>query len=350
MGHELFGRLYDFFVAEDYQQIPTDSDNVAMFAEGFDDTVYLVNVIELSATYAFNRKKYSVYRQLTKMQFSQVGASHIILLNILLIDNADRIYDEVNYLSEESDGFLDIHWIIDTRYNDLIIPKKQVHKVLDLESRLIELIKGKEGSYIAIRPRTKAPVISGAIILLNIVLWLVMVLKGIPMDYQGLISFGGLSLDSILEQGYYANIFTNMFIHISAIHLIFFSFCILVLGTKLERYVKWWQFLLIYIGSGLGGSLMTLGYRYFVPKEVITAGAYACVFGLIGGMLLCTKLTHRLFDGLHEYHLLFFLLAGGLFTYFSPQLLDKFPIIGGFISGILLTFLILYRRPAHAAE
>lgn len=88
--------------------------------------------------------------------------------------------------------------------------------------------------------------------------------------------FGPLTLG-----GQWWRMFTAMFLHFGIIHLALNMWCLWSLGSLTERLMGRASFLLLYILTGLGGSLLSLA----VHPEVVSAGASGAVFGVAGGLI-----------------------------------------------------------------
>lgn len=80
--------------------------------------------------------------------------------------------------------------------------------------------------------------------------------------------------------GEWWRVFTSMFIHIGAMHLGLNMWCLWNLGQLAERMFGNKTFLLLYLLSGLGGSMASLAWN---PINV-SAGASGAIFGVAGGL------------------------------------------------------------------
>jgi len=76
---------------------------------------------------------------------------------------------------------------------------------------------------------------------------------------------------------------TAGFLHGSIIHLLFNVYILWILGSQLENIVGKTNFIIIYFGSLLGGSLASY---LFSPFGSYSIGASGAIFGLMGAMLV----------------------------------------------------------------
>ena len=74
---------------------------------------------------------------------------------------------------------------------------------------------------------------------------------------------------------------TSTFLHFGIIHLALNMWCLWALGTLAEPLFGWAAFLLLYLLSGLGGSVLSM----LVHPMVVSAGASGAVFGVAGGVI-----------------------------------------------------------------
>jgi len=74
-------------------------------------------------------------------------------------------------------------------------------------------------------------------------------------------------------------LFTSMFLHVGILHLAFNGYALVIIGADVERLLGWGGFLVLYLLSGLFGSLASYAFN-----TGISAGASGAIFGLIGGL------------------------------------------------------------------
>jgi rhomboid protease GluP len=118
----------------------------------------------------------------------------------------------------------------------------------------------------------------------NVIVFVLMVLNdpGAITAPQGptLVAFGANFGPKTLN-GEYWRLFTSMFVHIGVLHIALNMWVLWMIGRLMERVVGNVGFLLLYVASGLCGSLASVAFNPYV----LSAGASGAVFGLIGGML-----------------------------------------------------------------
>lgn len=86
-------------------------------------------------------------------------------------------------------------------------------------------------------------------------------------------------------------LFTSGFLHIGPLHLALNMLALWVIGRDLEQVLGWARFLVVYLVSLLGGSLVVY---LFENPTIPTAGASGAVFGLMGGLaVVLVRLRRR---------------------------------------------------------
>jgi membrane associated rhomboid family serine protease len=335
MNIEVFDEINQYLKNKKYKKIPTDSDKVKMYAVYQKSSLYLFNIIYLTEEYTFDKERYVEYRNITKNQFDKVSADNVVLLNVIVTQSPYKLYEFLNYTPELDEKFIDIHWIVDINNRDLIIPNKQISSVLGLEKDFKKILKEGTSTYYDLKRQYNSASVSYLIVLVNFIFWFLLEMKGGSTNSQVLLKYGALHL-SYVTGGEYWRILSSMFMHIGLTHLAFNSFSILIFGSRLERYLRSWQFGIIYLVSGIFGALFSLGGSALVNGNILSAGASGAIYGLIGSILICSRAMGRPLEGLTSYSMWLIFIIGIIYSITSPNV-DAFAHIGGFIGGIIIT-------------
>jgi len=132
----------------------------------------------------------------------------------------------------------------------------------------------------------------------------------------------------IFFQGFYWQPFTAMFVHFDILHILFNMFALFYFGRLNEDIFSRWQFLAVYLGSGLLGNVASL---FLLAPDVPSGGASGAIFGLIGSYVATERKADNLIVGLLYAFLIFVQSAGpgvNIFAHF-------FGLAGGFVLGLL---------------
>lgn len=187
----------------------------------------------------------------------------------------------------------------------------------------------------AMAPRTW---VTWGLVALNAAVWAAMVTAGAKVmrsDPAMLFAWGG-NAASAVQAGEWWRLLTATFLHGGIIHLGLNMLALLTVGPLLERIYGRMQFLLIYLVSGLAGSLMSL---HFAAQTKVSVGASGAVFGIVGALVVGVY-QHR-----HQLPRQFVRpLVGGMLPFLGYSLamgasqahIDNGAHVGGLLAGALV--------------
>ncbi len=107
----------------------------------------------------------------------------------------------------------------------------------------------------------------------------------IDIDYNVVRQYG--QYNSYVLSGGYWQLFTAMFVHINAIHLLGNMFFLLIFGLRAEELFNVQEYFLIYFSSALTGNLLTLLFG----SSMVSAGASGAIFGVFGACTIYIRRT-----------------------------------------------------------
>ncbi len=182
---------------------------------------------------------------------------------------------------------------------------------------------------------SKKPIITYVLIAINILIFLLMYLFGNGSeDINTLIKFGALSKAHILINNEYFRIITSAFLHIGLFHIMFNMWALYVVGSQVENYFGKIKFLIIYFGSIIVSSLVSL---VFLDISTISAGASGAVFGLFGA-LLYFGYNYRAYLGNVLIRQILPVIILNIFIGFVTPGINNAAHLGGLMGGILLSY------------
>lgn len=180
------------------------------------------------------------------------------------------------------------------------------------------------------------------LIVLNTLIFLVVDFTGGSENGAHMLECGAAYAPLILEEGQWYRIFTCMFLHFGAPHLINNMLVLFVLGQRLEPVVGKIRFLLIYILGGIGGNLISLLLDLHTEDYAVSAGASGAVFAVMGGMLWVI-LRHRGRVADLTMRQMLVMAAFSLYFGFASEGVDNAAHVGGLLCGFLAA--LLFYRP-----
>ncbi len=144
---------------------------------------------------------------------------------------------------------------------------------------------------------------------------------------------------AVLYQGEYYRLFSSMFMHFGASHLMHNMLMLFLIGQRMEEAVGSWKTLLIYVLSGLGANMFSLWYYEYVQMEVFSAGASGAIMGMIGALFACILKNRRSLGGIDKRQMLI-LIVFSLYSGFVSSSTNNAAHISGMLFGFLLGLLL----------
>ena len=125
-----------------------------------------------------------------------------------------------------------------------------------------------------------------------VLVFLAMTLSGVsPLEpsIEALLDWGANFGPFVAVDHEYWRLFTSMFLHVGLLHLAFNMWCLLAAGPMIERFFGNLAFAVVYVISGLGGSLASTA----VHPLLVSAGASGAIFGIFGALCGFLVAQHR---------------------------------------------------------
>lgn len=135
----------------------------------------------------------------------------------------------------------------------------------------------------------------------------------------------------VFEQGQYYRLVTAMFLHGGIIHIAFNMLILHQLGSQLEPFLGSIKFAVVYLISGIVGSMASV---LFNDPYTISVGASGAIFGLMGSFFVVIRSVH--FDTSR----ITTLIGINLLIGFVVPGIDWHAHLGGLLAGALVTLVI----------
>lgn len=301
---------------------------------------YCVIIINTDRKYdykGFYKDVLSFYSQLEK----------VIVTGIFVSEKPDDELIEFtkHNIEDYNDSLIDVRWIADTSNNKIIVEGQQPDKILELDKLIKESFTS--GGYSVpqdintlkekAEEKRNSDVISSNInltlglILINGIIEIIITAAGIRNDA---VSFGGIYRDGVLKGQWY-RLVTYMFIHGGLSHYLGNALSLYILGSRVEKYYGKISMLILYMLSGLGAGAVSITFG-----SSIAVGASGAIFGLMSAILVYTKAKNRSLEGFDTYFVIIFAIIG-IFSGFLFTDVDNFGHLGGFITGIIVSFVMM---------
>lgn len=179
------------------------------------------------------------------------------------------------------------------------------------------------------------------LIVVNILVWLVLCTQGDTRSAQFMYEHGAMFPTDVLNGDGY-RLFSAMFLHFGAEHLISNMFMQYFLGNMLLRALSQWKFALIYLLAGIGGNITSLVMMFVTGDFAVAAGASGAIYGVIGALLWVVLRNGGKFESISVPRML--LAVAVYIGYgFTTEGVDAWAHLGGMVAGFVAAIL-LYRR------
>jgi len=175
------------------------------------------------------------------------------------------------------------------------------------------------------------------IIAVNLAVFLLMTISDTANMAQAGLQFGGIHRIWVMQEQEWWRLFTAMFVHFDLMHFAANSFGIIVFGTRMERYFGRAAFVILYVGTGLTGSLFSLLNLELSQSGAVSGGASGAVYGLVAAAFVITRVTGRDIETLHWRVMLIFIVIGFIMGIAVPGI-DNAGHVGGMVGGVILGF------------
>ena len=329
----------------------TEENYTPIVVKGVKDEIWLENldgpyrIIRINSNYIHNDEQYKFDLFKTKKVMEQIRKKTLSLsmntLNIFI-----NLNDSVHINEEEKNiASIKFHNI------DEILKDKNIVQIFpNIKNKLI---KDKEGIDLIVNVTNdinaktvednkvftkifepKKIIITPILITLCVLVFISMYIWGNGSENTITLLLFGANFRPLVQAGEIWRLATSMFLHIGIVHLVVNMYSLYIIGKQLESFLGRWKFLIVYLGSGILGSLLSV-----VVHSSISAGASGAIFGLLGS-LLYFGYHYRLYLGTVLKTQVIPIIIINLLIGFMVPGIDNFAHIGGLVGGYLLTMVL----------
>ncbi|WP_414049836.1 rhomboid family intramembrane serine protease [Macrococcus animalis] len=180
---------------------------------------------------------------------------------------------------------------------------------------------------------TKFTPLTYLLIAINIISFIIMSLWHMTHKVDMIVEKGGLTHFNFVHGDYYRAL-TSMFLHFDFQHILFNMMSLYIMGKIVEYLYHKWQYLIIYLGGGIFGNLVSLAF----DTTSISVGASGAICALMGAIL-----AHILFSGKFEKKFIAQIFIGSIIYLAISSLfanVNNFAHFGGLFGGLFIAILI----------
>ncbi len=293
-----------------------------------DDSVHIITLVDTTKRYYYEAGSLLTLKDELERKFLLRGAKNVEILFIIYTKN-------LPYYKGLLDCGLKM-WLVDIENQRLLIYENQPDDFINLKSDIEESLKVKQPA-----KRVQYPFISIGLIIANVAVYIFMyILSGNPYYYTEL---GANNWSAVFFSHEVYRLFTCMFIHSGADHLINNMITLAIVGNETEHKLGHIHFSILYLVSGLLSSLASALYHMYESSQtgvlVISVGASGAIFGIYGAYLLITLLRNKSLGipiSIYRIALITLLIFSSCFT---GENIDNVAHLSGLIIGIIISFI-----------
>ncbi|MBR2840441.1 MAG: rhomboid family intramembrane serine protease [Bacilli bacterium] len=234
----------------------------------------------------------------SNIKFASINATEDLNNYRFVIDSFPDITKDTNFKEKGLELFIKI--------------TEDINKKNEEESRINEEIF-----------KPKKPIVTYALIGINVAVFLLSLIYNIlPMF--------AVNRYSILNGEYY-RLITGIFLHAGVLHLVCNCYSLYVIGMQLESFLGKLRFAVVYLLSGLAGSLLSIFF-----SNSYSVGASGAIFGLLGSLLYFGYHYRVYLDSVVKSQIIPLILLNLGIGFMIPGI-DNSAHIGGLIGGLFST-------------
>lgn len=191
----------------------------------------------------------------------------------------------------------------------------------------------------------KKPTITHILIGICVLVFIMMYIFGNGSEStMTLIKFGA-NYDMLTKAGEYYRLFTCMFLHIGIWHLLCNMYSLYIIGKQVEGLYGKKKFLIIYILSGVCGSILSLAFAH----NTVSAGASGAIFGLLGALLYFGYYYRAYLGATMRSSIVPVIILNLLIGFMLPGISNSAH-IGGLVGGVLTAMMVGVPDKSNKAE
>ncbi len=179
------------------------------------------------------------------------------------------------------------------------------------------------------RQQKSKPYISAALVIINIVVFLICTFTG-----NLLYNIGGLDIWNVLIKREYGRILWSMFLHSDIGHLFNNMLILFFLGAMIEAEIGHLKYACLFFLSGLGGNLSSLVYKTLNTDFSMSIGASGAIFGLDGVLLAIVLFAGRRMPSVTPERVILMIVLS-LYNGYRGTNIDNAAHVGGLLAGFI---------------
>lgn len=349
---ELLLRLSHYFIThENYTPIVVNGVNDEVWLSN-DDAPY--RIIRISTHYVHNNDQFdfelfkikNIMKQIKRKTMSfRMNTLNIMLNlgdNVILKDekNINSVYvNSINAIKKKKVLTETFPTIKDNLMEDIGGMELIVNATDDIASKSEHENKKYDEIF-----RPKKEIVTNILILINVLVFILLSILGKgSTDTETLFRFGA-NYSVAVKNGEVYRLLSSIFLHAGIIHLVVNMYSLKIIGGQVETYIGKWRYLLIFLLSGISGSLLSC-----IFSDSLSVGASGAIFGLLGAFVYFGYHYRVFFHSVLKSQVIPIIAVNLLIGFLIPGI-DNASHIGGLIGGYLVTKMVGLKGKTKTSE
>lgn len=322
----MWDKLTQYFSGRGFKEVNLNRDGMRLFYASEGKAADPIWLIDDAALTALTREQYLRYLETIRGIFGKQGFETVSMLTLFV---SNRI-SECRAIGEDT-----AFWIVDREYGRLIVYENQPEDFLGIRSVIENNLhfgghsRNAEGAQIDLghdnfRAESKVTsygrdsvsrvdggraeayreysrrqqryassqrwakyqnvcIVTITLIVINLIIFLLTDL----FEIDPIMERGQMSWHTVFDEHGYYRLFTCMFLHYGVSHVGGNMIALFAFGDVLERQMSRVRYIILYLVSGLGASVVSCLYYHFLTEDdPFSAGASGAIYGLMGAMLM----------------------------------------------------------------
>ena len=332
--------LTHYFITEqNYNPVVVHGINDEIWLENMDSDYKIIRIV---SKYIHNNEqlKFDKFRskQIVKKLRQKTFSFKMNVINIY-VDLGENVTNLTENDNKDVSVFIskmcDVkNSVLNTMFPDMVEKTKHEEKGMEFLLKITDEINvnnEKKNKRMEKIFSSKKPIITYILLGLCMLLFAV---TDFGIDSDVLVKYGA-NVGTLVKNGEVFRLLTAMFLHAGIVHIFFNMYSLYIIGPRVENFYGKWKFLLIYILSGLSGSMLSVAMN----GDVISVGASGAIFGLFGA-LIYMGYRHRGYLGAMVKSQIIPIVIYNLFLGLFLDGIDMWGHIGGLLGGLVASYVV----------
>ncbi len=309
-------------------RLTCNHEEINFYFKQIDEDVHIITLVDATKRYYYEANALSDLKNELERKFLLRGAKSVNVLFVIYTKNISFYKSLINTDLKT--------WLVDIESMRLVIYENQPDDFLGLKKDIEASLKTnnypKKHNY---------PIVTIILAIANIAVFLFMYVFSKRADYY--MNIGCNDWTAIFMSHEFYRLFTCMFIHTGADHLVNNMISLAIVGNETENRLGHILFSIVYLVSGLLSSLASAFFHMYESTTTgllfVSIGASGAIFGIYGAYIVITLLANRASGrpiSVYRIVLITFLLISSGFT---GENVDNMAHLAGLIVGIIISFI-----------